>query len=484
MTYEFDAVVVGSGPNGLAAAITLQQQGLSVKLMEAKTTIGGGMRSEALTAPGFTHDVCSAIHPLAAYSPFFQSLPLQNFGLQWIHPEVALAHPFPDGMPAILNRSLDKTGDSLDVDKKAYIRLLEPLLESWDQIGPDILGPLKIPRHPVAFAKFALLAFSSAKNLANVKFKGKEAKGLFAGLAAHSIRPLNQLLTSGVGLVLAVVGHKIGWPFPRGGTQFLADALAAYFISIGGKIETSHTVQSYKELEFARIKLMDLTPRQILNIKDLKFLKLYEYQLSRYRYGPGIFKIDYALNEAIPFKAKDCNKAGTVHIGGTIEEIAEGEKMIWKGKHSEKPFLLLSQQSLFDTTRAPQGKHTAWVYCHTPAGSTSDMTTAIEQQIELYAPGFKDIILQKKTFNTIELEAYNPNYIGGDITGGVTNLRQLYTRPALRISPYTTPHPDVYICSSSTPPGAGVHGMCGYHAAKKVLKDHFNTMLPELLSKI
>lgn len=477
MNYDFDAVVVGSGPNGLAAAIALQQAGLRVKIIEAKSTPGGGMRSLPLTLPGFTHDVCSAVHPLAVYSPFFKTLPLQNYGLEWIYPKLALAHPFPDGKAAILENSITNSAQSLENDAQAYINFMKPLTKMWDNIAPEILGPLKFPSHPFDLARFGFYAMSSATGLAKRKFRYKYAKGLFAGLSAHSIRPLECTMTSAIGLVLAIVGHKIGWPFPKGGTQCLSDSLVSYFISMGGEIETDHLVKSYKELQFARIKLLDLTPKQILNISDLEFPASYRKQLTSYRYGPGIFKIDYALNEPIPFKAGECNQAATVHIGGTLEEIAKAEYDIWKGKHPEKPFILLSQHSLFDSTRSPQGKQTGWAYCHVPSGSTLDMTNVIEKQIELYAPGFKDVVIAKNTLNTAAIENYNPNYIGGDITGGVTDLKQLYTRPAIRFSPYTTPHPDIYICSSSTPPGGGVHGMCGFHAAKKAVKDHFNIKL-------
>ncbi|QCR23898.1 NAD(P)/FAD-dependent oxidoreductase [Pontibacter sp. SGAir0037] len=478
MNSRFDAVVVGSGPNGLAAAIALQQKGLAVKVIEAKPTPGGGMRSMPLTLPGFVHDVCSAVHPMGIYSPFFNSLPLQEHGLEWVNPELALAHPFLNGEAAVMSQSFSRTAASLGVDGDTYIRFMKPLAETWENIGPDLLGPLNpFPKHPIDLAKFGLNALQSATGLANRLFKEQYAKGLLAGLAAHSVRPLEHGITSAIGLVLAVVGHKYGWPFPKGGTQKLADALVSYFRSIGGEVETDHPVTAMQELEFAKIKLFDITPRQLLQIQGLKFPTLYKKQLENYRYGPGIFKIDYALSEPIPFKAADCNKAGTVHIGGTIEEIAISEREAWEGKHSEKPYILLSQHSLFDATRAPEGKHTGWAYCHVPKGSTLDMTAAIENQIESFAPGFKDVILERHTMHTAEVNAYNANYIAGDITGGVTDLRQLFTRPAIRISPYSTPLSDVYICSSSTPPGAGVHGMCGFYAARRVLKDHYGISL-------
>ncbi|NTS39506.1 NAD(P)/FAD-dependent oxidoreductase [Flavisolibacter sp. BT320] len=473
MAHRYDVVVVGSGPNGLAAAIALQQKGLSVKIVEAKPTVGGGMRSLPLTHPGFLHDVCSAVHPLALYSPFFKTLPLEKYGLEWVFPDIALAHPFTDGKAAILNNSIEETAESLSIDASAYKKFISPLVKSWDNIGPDLLGPLSIPSSPFQLANFGRHAIRSATGLANSLFKGDHAKGLFAGLAAHTIKPLEHSLTSAIGLVLLVVGHKIGWPFPKGGTQALADALAAYFVAIGGEIETGKEITSLRQLDFAKIKIFDLTPRQLLNIEALHFPSLYKKQLERYQYGPGVFKIDYALSEPLPFTAPACNRAGTVHLGGTIEEIAKAEKDVWQGRIPERPFILLSQPTVFDKTRAPENKHTCWAYCHVPSGSDKDMTTLMEQQIERFAPGFRDLVLARHTMTAKEVEAYNPNYIGGDITGGVVNLRQLFTRPAIRVSPYATPLSDVYICSSATPPGAGVHGMCGYHAAKKVARDHF-----------
>lgn len=477
MPYQFDAVVVGSGPNGLAAAITLQQCGLKVKIIEGRKTCGGGMRSAYLTLPNFVNDICSAIHPMAAYSPFFKTLPLRNHGLNWIYPEFALAHPFGNGHAAVLEKSIEKTAESLKTDSKAYVSLFEPLVKKWDNIGADLLAPLRLPEHPFDFVRFGLYAMTSAKYFAKSNFKYEYAQGFFAGLAAHSIRPLNKSFTSAIGLVLAIVGHHTGWPLPQGGTQKLADALVSYFLSIGGTIETDHFVKDYKELEYARIKLFDITPKQILNIAHIKFPKLYEYQLKKFRYGPGIFKIDYALREPIPFKAKDCGKAGTVHIGGSFEEISRSESETWKGKHPDKPYILLSQPSMFDRSRAPEDKHTAWAYCHVPPCSEIDMTKVMEDQIEVYAPGFKDIILERHTLNSKQMQDYNPNYIGGDINGGIADFRQLFTRPAIRISSYTTPIKDLYICSSSTPPGGGVHGMCGYHSAKRALADHFNIKL-------
>ena len=470
---EFDAIVIGSGPNGLSAAIALQQAGLSVLILEAKDSIGGGLRSAELTLPGFVHDICSAIHPLAAGSPFFNSLPLGQHGLEFIYPELAAAHPFDDGTAAALIGSVEETAETLGIDRESYINLLKPLVRSWPGMVKDVLGPLHFPKHPIDMAAFGLNALRSATSLVG-KFKTKAARGLWAGMAAHSMQPLGNLATSAFGLVLMATGHLKGWPVPKGGSKVIANALASYFFSIGGKIETGMPVRSMKDIPASTVVLFDLTPKQILEIAGECFSSIYTWQLKRYRYGMGVFKIDWALDGPIPFTAPECRKAGTVHLGNTFEEIARGEEMINSGVHPERPFVLLAQQSLFDSLRAPEGKHTAWAYCHVPNGSEKDMTLAIENQVEHFAPGFKDLILAKHTMNTREIEAYNPNYIGGDINGGVIDIGQLFTRPVLRSSPYRTSARGIYICSSSTPPGGGVHGMCGYNAAKQVLKDIFN----------
>jgi phytoene dehydrogenase-like protein len=470
---EYDAVVVGSGPNGLAAAILLQQNGLSVLLIEGKDKIGGGLSTEELTLPGFKHDVCSAIHPLAAGSPFFQSLPLEHHGLQYIYPAVAAAHPFDDGTAAILKNSLTETAALLGSDEHAYLKLIQPLVKSWPSIANDVLAPLHFPKHPIAMAKFGLNAIAPATYLAK-RFKTEAAKGLFAGMAAHSIQPLSNLATSAIALVLMANGHLKGWPVPKGGSNQIAQALASYFISIGGKIETDRYISSLDQLPSAHAVLFDVTPKQLLTIAGHKFSSIYKWQLERYRYGMGVFKLDWALDDAIPFTADDARQAGTVHIGNTLQEIVQSEQRTAQGLHPEKPFVLLAQQSLFDDTRAPQGKHTAWAYCHVPNGSFKDMTENIERQVERFAPGFRERILARHSFNTAQLESYNSNYIGGDINGGIIDLAQLFTRPALRRSPYRTSAKGIYICSSSTPPGGGVHGMCGYHSAKQALKDVFN----------
>jgi phytoene dehydrogenase-like protein len=471
---EYDAVVVGSGPNGLAAAITLQQQGLSVLLIEGKKQIGGGLSTQELTLPGFLHDTCSAIHPMAAGSPFFKTLPLAQHGLQFVYPTISAAHPFDDCKAAVLRGTVEETASLLGKDESSYRSLMNEVTEDWPQIDTDVLGPLHFPKHPLALARFGLKAVTSALQLSK-RFQTKEAKGLWAGMAAHSIQPLSNYTTSAIGLVLTAVGHLQGWPVPLGGSYSIAKALASYFTSLGGELQTDFYVKSLRQLPSSHAVLFDVTPKQLLDIAGYRFSSFYQWQLKRYRYGMGVFKIDWALDDVIPFTAEECRQAGTVHIGNTIEEIAAGEKAASSGRHPEKPFVLLAQQSLFDASRAPKGKHTAWAYCHVPNGSTVDMTEIIEKQVERFAPGFRERIIGRHTMNTAQMEAHNPNYIGGDINGGIIDVGQLFTRPALRYSPYRTSAKGIYICSSSTPPGGGVHGMCGYHAAKRALKDIFKT---------
>lgn len=467
---EYDAVVVGSGPNGLAAAITLQREGLSVLLIEGKDTLGGGMRTADLTLPGYYSDICSAIHPMAAGSPFFQQLNLEKFGLEYINPPVLAAHPFEGGRAAVLKHSLEETASLLGKDKEAYLTLIGSTVRRWPLIAEDVLGPLHVPRHPVEMLRFGLPALRSGLGLAK-KFKTEEAKGLWAGMSAHSLLPLSQLTTAAIGLVLMANGHLKGWPIPKGGSQSIANALHQCFLSLGGKVQNGFYVKSLQELPSAKVVLFDVTPKQLLQIGSESFSGLYRRQLKRYRYGAGVFKVDWALDGPVPFKAKECLEAGTVHLGGTMDEIALSEKETAEGKLTDKPFVLLAQQSLFDGGRAPEGRQTLWGYCHVPHGSLADRTKAIEDQVERFAPGFKDRILARHTFNSAEMEAYNPNYVGGDINGGILDIGQLYTRPALRLSPYRTSAKGLYICSASTPPGGGVHGMCGFYAAKRVLKD-------------
>ena len=469
-SFEYDAVVIGSGPNGLAAAITLQRAGLSVLVIEGADKIGGGMRTSELVLPGYLSDVCSAVHPMGAGSPFLQELPLEKFGLEYINPPVLAAHPFDDGTASVLLQSLQQTADRLGADKDAYLQLIGSVVDLWPGIAKDVLGPLHMPQHPLDLIKFGLPALRSALSIAK-KFKTPEAKGLWAGMAAHSFLPLDQLTTAAVGLVLMANGHLKGWPIPKGGSQQIANALGGYFESIGGKIETGRYIKSLKDLPSAKAFLFDVSPKQLLDIAGESFSGFYRRQLKNYRYGAGVFKVDWALDGPVPFTAAECREAGTVHIGGSIADIVHSEKEASGGRVTEKPFVLLAQQSLFDAGRAPEGKQTLWGYCHVPNGSILDRTEAIENQVERFAPGFKDRIIARHTFNTAQIESYNPNYIGGDINGGILDIWQLYTRPALKLSPYNTSAKGLYICSASTPPGGGVHGMCGYNAGKKALKD-------------
>jgi phytoene dehydrogenase-like protein len=465
----YDTVVVGSGPNGLAAAVELARNGRSVAVLEAEDTVGGGTRSAELTLPGFVHDVGSAIHPLGYASPFFSTLPLDEHGLEWVHPPAPLAHPFDDGTAAVLERSVAETGETLGSDAAAYRRFMEPLARDFDRIIDSLLGPPRLPRHPLALARFGLRAFRSARGLAEELFEGEKARGLFAGNAAHSFLPMEQVPSAAFGLVLSVVGHAAGWPFPKGGSQKIADALVSYLRSLGGEVHAGIRVRSVEEVPRARAVLLDVTPRQLLEISGHHFPGRYRRALARYRYGPGVFKVDFALDGPIPWEAEGCGRAGTVHLGGTLDEVSAGEDAVSRGEHPEKPFVLLAQQSLFDETRAPEGKHTVWAYCHVPNGSTVDMTERIEKQIERYAPGFRDRILAKSTMGPADLQRANANHIGGDINGGLQDLSQLFTRPVARLTPYSTPVGGLYICSSSTPPGGGVHGMCGFFAARAAL---------------
>jgi phytoene dehydrogenase-like protein len=469
---DFDAVVVGSGPNGLAAAIALQQKGLSVLVLEAKSTIGGGLRSAELTLPGFVHDICSAVHPLAVGSPFFSTLPLREFGLEFIYPPVAAAHPFDDGTAAILAGSVEDTARGLGADADAYRRLIGPIAEEWATLVPELLGPLHFPKNPWLLASFGWKGLASSTRLAR-RFHTREARALLAGMAAHSIQPLTNLATAAIALVMLTTGHVKGWPLPRRGAVAIAEALAGYFVSLGGKIETGIYIRSLSQIPSCRCLLLDLTPRQLLQLGGHHWSSLYQWQLERYRYGMGVFKIDWALAAQIPFTAAGCRRAGTVHIGNTLEEITASEASTSRGDQAGNPFVLLTQPSIFDPSRAPLGRHTAWAYCHVPNGSEQDMTAAIEKQVERFAPGFRERILVRHVFKPAQMEEYDPNYIGGDINGGVMDIRQLFTRPALRFSPYRTSEKGIYICSSSTPPGGGVHGMCGYHAARRALRDVF-----------
>jgi phytoene dehydrogenase-like protein len=462
-----DVIVIGSGPNGLAAAIVLAQAGRSVTVYEAQPTMGGGARSAELTLPGFVHDTCSAVHPFAIASPFFRSLPLASHGLEWIDPPVALAHPFDEGPPAVVRRSVAATAATLGVDAGRYDRLVGAVVRDWARVFPSILAPLGWPRHPLAMARFGLQALRSAEGLARGRFTGAQARGLFAGIAAHGMLPLDYTATAAFGLVLGAAAHVVGWPIPRGGAQRISDALAAHLRSLGGTIVTGTPVRSIDELAPARLVLCDLSPRPLLRIAGHRFPDWYRRRLERYRYGMGAFKVDYALAGPIPWRDAACAEAGTVHLGGTLEAIAHAEQQAWSGVPPERPFVLLSQPTTFDPSRAPDGRHVAWAYCHVPHASRADMLDRMEAQIERFAPGFRDQILARSVMDPAALEAHNANYVGGDIGSGASDIRQLFVRPSLLW--HGTPVKGLYLCSASTPPGVGVHGMCGYFAARRAL---------------
>lgn len=464
-----DAVVIGSGPNGLCAGIALAQAGRSVVVREAKATVGGSCRSAELTLPGFVHDVCSTVHALARVSPFIRTLPLQQHGLELIDPPAPFAHPLDDGTVAVAERTVDATAATLGEDADGYRDLFGPLLRSWESLSPDLLAPAHVPRHPLKLAKFGLKAMRSARGSAEATFRGERAKALLAGAAAHSILPLDAKASASFGLVLTLSAHAAGWPVAKGGSQKLADALASYFVSLGGRIESDAPVENVDELR-AKAIVCDVTPRQLVRIAGRRLPDHYRRALERFRYGPGVWKVDWALDAPIPWKADGCRRAGTVHVGGTLTEIAAAEAAPWNGQHAERPFVLLVQPTLFDPTRAPAGKHTAWAYCHVPHGSTFDMTERIEAQVERFAPGFRERILARSVMSPADMERHNPNLIGGDITGGANLLSQLFTRPVARFDPYRTPEDGLYLCSASTPPGGGVHGMCGYFAARSALR--------------
>ena len=465
-----DAIVVGSGPNGLAAAIVLARAGISVGLLEAEETFGGGCRSAELTLPGFVHDVCAAVHPLAAASPFMRSVPLERHGVKWVHSPAALAHPFDDGTAALLLRSVDETAAGLGEDAARYRRLMAPLVERADPLLADLLAPIRLPRDPAAMARFSARAALPASMLARRAFRGEKARGLFAGLAAHSMLPLTRLPSAAFGLVLGVLAHSVGWPFALGGSQRIADGLVSYLESLGGGAEVGRRVGALAELGALRPVLFDVSPRSLLAIGGGAFPSGYRRQLERFRYGPGVFKLDWALDGPIPWRAAECASAATVHLGATLEEIVASEREPWRGRISGRPFVLLAQQTLFDPSRAPRGKHTAWAYCHVPNGSRVDMTERIEAQVERFAPGFRELVIGRSAMGPAEMEAHNANYVGGDINGGAADLRQTLARPALRASPYASPLPGVFLCSASTPPGGGVHGMCGFHAARAAMR--------------
>ena len=457
------ATIVGAGPNGLAAAIVLANAGLAVEVREAAAVAGGATRSAALTLPGFVHDLGSAVHPLAVASPFFSTLPLAEHGLRWIAPPAELAHPLDDGTAVMLERDINDTASQLGNDAAAYRRLYQPLLADWEGLRHDLLKPIGWPRHPFAMARFGLLGLRSARALAESHFKGVRARALFAGLAAHSFLPLESPVSAAFGLVLGVAAHAVGWPIPQGGAQSIADALVSCLQQAGGRVTTDARVTSLRSLGHPDLTLLDVTPRQFLALGAMP--RHFRQKMQRYRYGPGVFKMDWALSQPIPWRASECLRAGTVHLGGTFAEIAASEQAPGM---TGRPFVLLSQPTLFDPTRAPAGKHVAWAYCHVPNGWSGSALEAIESQIERFAPGFRECILGRAASGTAAMQAWNENLVGGDINGGAFSGLQLFLRPTWH--QYTTALPGVYLCSSSTPPGGGVHGMCGYWAAQRALK--------------
>lgn len=462
------ACIIGGGPNGLAAAIVLAQAGVQVDVYEAESTPGGAARSMELTLPGFLHDFGSAVYPFGVGSPFFSSLPLRNHGLEWIYSPGPLAHPFDDGTAVVLERDLDEAARALGPDGGAWRALMEPYVARWNEFAPEVLRPItRFPRHPLLMARFGLATLRSARSLSH-RFRSARARALFAGCAAHSFLSLNAMLSGPFGALLGISAHAVGWPIPRGGAQSLTNALCSYLTALGGTIKTSSRIENLAELSNYDVTLCDIAPRQLLKIAGEKLSSGYKGQLTNYRYGPGAFKVDYALSSPIPWKAKECLRAATVHLGGSFDEIAASEEAMANGRNAERPFMILAQPSLFDPTRAPAGMHTAWAYCHVPNGSKVDMLSRVENQIERFAPGFCDCVLARRVFTPADLEGMDANLIGGDVSGGAIDLRQFLFRPTRQ--QYATSLPALYLCSSSTPPGAGVHGMCGFHAAKMALR--------------
>jgi len=463
VTSDYDAVVVGSGPNGLAAAVTLAEAGRSVLVLEAADESGGGLRTMELTEPGFRHDVCSTIQAMASLSPFLRHRPLDL-----VSPPAALAHPLDSGAVAVVEGSVADTARGLGKDGAAYRRLLGPL--EAEQLFEDLLGPPRLPPRPLLAWNFGMPALMPAQILARIAFRGAPARALFAGVAAHGMLSLREPATSAFALVLLLAAHNGGWPLARGGSASVADALIRRLQELGGEVECGERVDSVDRLPRARAVLLDLTPREVLRVAGHRLSRGYRRGLRRYRYGPGAFKVDWALGGPIPWRDPECRRAATVHLGGRLEEVALAESEVAAGRVPERPFVLLVQPTLFDPSRAPAGKHVGWAYCHVPNGCDVDMTQRIEEQVERFAPGFRDLVIARSAWGPAEIESHNANYVGGDINGGRQDLGQLFTRPMPRLNPYTTPDPQIFLCSSATPPGGGVHGMCGWHAARTALR--------------
>jgi phytoene dehydrogenase-like protein len=477
---SYDAVVVGAGPNGLAAGIVLSGAGLSTLLIEAHETPGGGARTASSTLPGFSHDVCSTVHPLGVASPYFRTLGLEGYGVEWCDPPLALAHVLRDGSAVTLERSLSATASGLGDDAQAYLDLMSPFVERAPELLREILGPLRRPAAPLLLARFGLAALSSLQGLATRRFASERTRALLAGMGAHAMQPLDAPATAAFGLVLALAAHVAGWPVARGGSQAITDALVRAFRERGGELELGRPVEALEDLPRAKAYLFDVTPRQLLHIAGGALPAGYRARLRRFRYGPGVFKLDWALRGPVPWRDPACRRAATVHLSGTLTDVARAEAAVNSGRLATQPFVIFVQPSLFDPTRAPLGLHTAWAYCHVPIGSSVDCTDAVEHEIERFAPGFGQLVLARTATDSVALERYNPNYVGGDINGGSALLTQLFTRPVARRDPYATAAPQIFLCSSSTPPGGGVHGMCGYWSAASALRRVFGLAPPEL----